>query len=273
MAGEIVFPSATGSGPIAGWRLVSDSVVDETGYRRRAVYMGVRTSNDAAAAAVKAAYGQNLLEMAVDAPDGSCVGRVTALYSTDIGTSGSGNDDPVSPDTYQLEPIVIPVVLAAHPAFASVAGAVLAIDDALAHGQADLAAASAVAGGDAARHYYALRLAGVTQWDAVGYIWRVTRHYSTRASTAAVLAAAIASANTVVQWSGVEGYDKIPEPRYTYALANGGMGGPASFEWRVGGPQVTRTADALDITYTYQGAWSWSSYLYSGGSWAPAAPT
>jgi hypothetical protein len=278
MSAEIVKPdkSSLPAGPTtlpAGWRRATDSVVDETTYRRRAVYTGVKTSNDAAQAAIKAFYGANLLTMSADAPETSGVGRITAEYATQLGTGGSDDNTPVAEDTYQLEPCVIPTALAAHPAFAAVAGAVMAIDDALSHGQVDLAASAASTGGAAAQKYLALVLAGVTQWEACGYIWRVTRHYSTRCNVGQVTGDAILAANKVVAWSAVEGNVKIAEPKYTYTMADGTQSAATSFEWRIGGPQISRTADALDISYTYTGAWKWAAALYPGGSWNPTAPT
>ena len=277
MSAEIVTLDSTALpvGPTtlpAGWRRSVDSVVDETTYRRRAVYQGVKTSCDAAQAALKSFYGTGLLTMSVGSPEAGGVGRITVEYATAIGTAGSGDNDPVAPDTYQLEPVVIPTALAAHPAFAAAAAAVAAIDDAVAHGQIAEAVAAASTGGAAAEKYLALVLAGVTQWEACGYIWRVTRHYSTRCDVGTVTGGAILNANKVVAWSAVEGSGKIAEPKYVVTDANGTPSAATSFEWRVGGPQISRTADALDITYTYTGAWKWAAALYPGGTWSPALP-
>lgn len=259
----------------AGWRRVTDCAIDDTSYRRRAVYKGVRTSSDAARAALKAFYGDDILDLSVGNSETSGVGTITADYSAAIGTTGHNEDnEPVSPDTYQLEPVTIPTALSAHPAFAAIEGAVLAIEDALIHGSK--AGVVAAAGADAAaQKYAALRLAGVTQWESTGYSWRVTRHYSTRAQMDAVAAAAAAvvNANRVYAWANVEGHDEIEEPKYTYVDAAGQVSAANSFEWRLSGPRVSRTADALEITYTYVGAWKWAAALYPGGTWTPALPS
>ena len=218
----------------AGWRRVTDCAIDDTSYRRRAVYKGVRTSSDAARAALKAFYGDDILDLSVGNSETSGVGTITADYSAAIGTTGHNEDnEPVSPDTYQLEPVTIPTALSAHPAFAAIEGAVLAIEDALIHGSK----------------------AGVV------------------AAAVAAAAAAVVNANRVYAWANVEGHDEIEEPKYTYVDAAGQVSAANSFEWRLSGPRVSRTADALEITYTYVGAWKWAAALYPGGTWTPALPS
>lgn len=281
MSAEIVKLDSTSlpAGPStlpAGWRRVTDCAIDDTSFRRRAVYMGVRTSSDAARAALKTFYGANILDLSVGNSETSGVATITAEYSAAIGTTGHNEDnEPVSPDTYQLEPVTIPTALAAHPAFAAIAGVIPAIDDAMRHGEDATAAGLAADNGAVAQKYYALLRAGVTQWEAVGYVWRVTRHYSTRADPEQIAAALSTSinANRVYAWADVEGHTKINEPKYTYATAAGTISAATSFEWKMSGPQISRTADALDITYTYVGAWKWAAALYPGGSWNPPDPT
>ena len=258
-----------------GWAREGDDLVSEKAYKRRAVYRGVRTSQDSAYTAIKTKYADNILSLTVSPQGALC--EISVEYSASLGTVGPGgdnpNDDPVSPDTYQLQSISIPTALAAHPAFADISAAVMAIDDALAHG--DRALAVFAAGNDvAAQKYLALRLAGVTQWEATGYSWRVTRHYSTLADLSGVseAASAIVANGTVYQWSDVEGHLKILEPKYVYVDANGQTSQAQSLEWRLAGVGVSRTDTNLDLTYEYQGTWKWAAALYPGGSWQPAIP-
>lgn len=277
----IVKPNSTlsaGATMPSGWGRITDTPIDIKAYKRRAVYSGVKTSVDTAYANVKTFYGDNALSIQVTSSGASAVGEISVEYTTHIGeASGGGYPDdnaPVSPDTYQLQSISVPTALSAHPAFAAIEGAVLAIEDALLHGSK--AAVVAAAGADAAaQKYAALRLAGVTQWEATGLSWRVTRHYSTLADMSAITAAAtaVAAIGTVYAWSSVEGNDKIDEPKYVVTDANGQATTAASYQWRLAGVGVSRTSGALDLTWEYQGAWKWAAALYPGGSWSPALPS
>lgn len=283
MSAEIVklenvqLPEASAVTLPAGWRRQIDCPVNEQGYRRRVVYAGVRSNLDAAYAAAKTVLGDDILTMSVQEDARSGVATISAEYSSHIGTASGGSypddNEPVSPDTYQLQSIAVPTALSAHPAFAAIEGAVLAIEDALSHG--NIAAVVAAAGNDpAARKYAALRCAGVTQWEGTGFSWRVTRHYSTLADPSAIAAAAAAAVNVgrVYAWSAVEGNAEIDEPKYVVVDAAGQAAAPASFEWRLAGISVSRTETNLDLTWEYQGAWKWASALYPGGTWAPSLP-
>lgn len=272
-------PSKSAATLPAGWRRQIDGPVNEQGYRRRVVYAGSRLALDAAWSAVKAALGDDILTLSVQEDARSGVATISAEYSSHIGTASGGSypgdNEPVSPDTYQLQSVAVPTALAAHPAFAAVAGAVSAIDDALLHGEVATAAALASAAGAAALKYYALRVAGVTQWEGTGFSWRVTRHYSTLADPSAIQAAAAAAiaVGTVYAWAAVEGHGEIDEPKYVVTDAAGQAAAPASYEWRLAGVGVSRTETNLDLTWEYQGAWKWAAALYPGGSWNPSAPT
>lgn len=261
----------------SGWGRITDTPIDIKAYKRRAVYSGVKTSVDTAYANVKTFYGDNALSIQVTSSGASAVGEISVEYTTHIGEASGGEypDDnaPVSPDTYQLQSVAVPTALSAHPAFAGIAGAVQAIDYAFEHG--DLAALNSAASvSQAAGRYAALRVAGVTQWEGTGFIWRVTRHYSTIATPYAITAAAQAAVNVgrVYAWSSVEGHTKIDEPKYVVTGDDGQAASAASFEWRLAGVSVSRTETNLDLTWEYQGAWKWASYLYPGGSWSPALP-
>lgn len=262
----------------SGWGRITDTPIDIKAYKRRAVYSGVKTSVDTAYANVKTFYGDNALSIQVTSSGASAVGEISVEYTTHIGeASGGGYPDdnaPVSPDTYQLQSISVPTALSAHPAFAAIEGAVLAIEDALLHGSK--AAVVAAAGADAAaQKYAALRLAGVTQWEGTGFSWRVTRHYSTLADPSAITTAATAAVNVgrVYVWSAVEGHDKIDEPKYVVTDAAGQAAAAASYEWRLAGVSVSRTETNLDLTWEYQGAWKWAAALYPGGTWTPSLPS
>lgn len=281
---NVTLPAASAVTLPAGWRRQLDAPIDGKPYRRRAVYAGSRGAIDTAYDAIRAKFrtAENLLSLAVQEDARSGVASVTVEYSSHVGSASGGyypdDNDPVSEDTYQLEPVVIPTALRAHPAFATVFAVCEAIDDALLHGDTASAAAAAAAAGSAAKvtlanKYLGLAEAGVSQWEAVGYVWRVTRHYSTLAdiSGIAAAAAAIANANLVYAWSNVEGNEKIPEPKWTYTKSDDTVSDPQPFEWRLGGPLITRTSETFDITYTYTGAWKWAAALYYGGHWSPSA--
>ena len=261
----------------AGWRRQIDVPVNEQGYRRRVVYAGSRLAIDAAYAAVKAALGSDILTLSVQEDVRSGVATIAAEYSSHIGTASGGSypddNEPVSPDTYQLQSVAVPTALSAHPAFAGIEGAILAIDDAILHGN-EAALLNAVGAAAAARKYAALRLAGVTQWEGTGFAWRVTRHYSTLANMSALntVATAIVNIGRVYAWSAVEGHLKILEPKYVVTDAAGQAAPAASYEWRLAGVSVSRTETNLDLTWEYQGAWKWAAALYPGGSWAPSLP-
>jgi len=262
----------------AGWRRPLDGPVNEQGYRRRAVYVGSRLALEAAYAAVKTALGDDILTLSVQEDVRSGVATISAEYSSHIGTASGGSypddNEPVSPDTYQLQSISVPTALSAHPAFDAIQGAVMAIEDALSHGDTD--AVVAAAGADAAaQKYAALRLAGVTQWEGTGFSWRVTRHYSTLADMSALtpVATAIVNIGRVYAWGAVEGHLKILEPKYVVTDAAGQAAPAASYEWRLAGVSVSRTETNLDLTWDYQGAWKWAAALYPGGSWTPALPS
>lgn len=281
MAANIVTPNASGYASGAtmptGWHREGDDLVDQKAYKRRALYRGVRTSQDAAYAAIKTFYGVNLLSLSVT-PTGAAQCDISVEYSTALGTVGGVNQDnePVSEDTYQLQAISVPTALAAHPAFAAISGAILAIDDAFLRDERDraIAAAAADASG-AANKYLALKFAGVTQWDATGFSWRVTRHYSTRATISGIAdaAAAVAAVGTVYTWANVQGHGKIEEPKYITVDAQGQAQAAASYEWRLAGLNISRTETNLDLTYEYQAAWKWAAALYSGGTWSPQIPS
>ena len=266
---------AAGATMPTGWAREGDDPVDKKAYKRRAVYRGVRTSQDAAYAAIKTSYGDNILGLTVTPQGALC--EISVEYSASLGTVGPGGDDPndapVAPDTYQLRSISIPTALAAHPAFANIDAYVFAIEEAISHGDREgvVEAAGSVA---AAQEYAALRLAGVTQWDAPGYSWRVTRHYSTLANLSGITeaASAIVANGTVCAWSAVEGHLKILEPKYVYVDDDGQTSQPQSFAWRLSGVGVSRTDTNLDLTYEYTAAWKWAAALYPGGSWSPALP-
>lgn len=273
---NVQLPAKSAATLPAGWRRQIDGPVNEQGYRRRVVYAGDRAALDTAYAAVKAAIGDDILSLSVQEDPRSGVATISAEYSAHIGTGGGGDDpdnEPVSPDTYQLQSLSVPTALAVHPAFAAIDGAVLAIDDAIIHGSKD--AVIAAAGANAvAQKYAALRLAGVTQWDGTGFSWRVTRHYSTLADPSAITDAATAAVNVgrVYAWSAVEGHDKIDEPKYVVTDAAGQAAAAASYEWRLAGISVSRSETNLDLTWEYQGAWKWAAALYPGGSWTPSLP-
>ena len=262
----------------AGWRRPLDGPVNEQGYRRRAVYVGVRSNIDAAYAAVKTALGDDVLSLSVQEDARSGVATISAEYSSHVGQAGPGGEHPddnapVSPDTYQLQSVAVPTALAAHPAFVGIEGAVIAIDYALAHCDDDGLIAAAATSAAAAK-YAALRRAGVTQWEGTGFSWRVTRHYSTLADPSAIAAAAAAaiSVGRVYAWAAVEGHGEIDEPKYVVTDAAGQAAPAASYEWRLAGVSVSRTETNLDLTWEYQGAWKWASALYPGGTWAPPLP-
>ena len=274
---NVQLPSKSAATLPAGWRRQIDGPVNEQGYRRRVVYAGDRASIDTAYAAVKTALGDDILTLSVTEDARSGVATISAEYSSHVGqASGGGYPDdnaPVSPDTYQLQSLSVPTALAAHPAFAAIEGAVMAIEDALSHGDRDAVVAAAGASA-AAQKYAALRLAGVTQWEGTGFSWRVTRHYSTLADPSAITTAATAAVNVgrVYAWSAVEGHDKIDEPKYVVTDAAGQAAAAASYEWRLAGVSVSRSETNLDLTWEYQGAWKWASALYPGGTWTPSLP-
>ena len=114
----------------------------------------------------------------------------------------------------------------------------------------------------------------MTQWEGPGFVWRLTRHYSTFANLSALttVATAVSNIGRVYTWSGVEGNLKILEPKYIYQTAAGTPSAAQSFEWRLAGVSVTRTDTNLDLTYEYQGAWKWAAALYPGGTWTPTVP-
>lgn len=279
---NVVKPNSTlaaGATMPVGWHRATDTPCDLKAYKRRAVYSGVKTSIDAAYGNIKTFYGGNALSIQISASGGSGVGEISVEYSSHIGTaSGGGGDypddnEPVSPDTYQLQSIAVPTALSAHPAFSDISGIVEAIDDAFAHG--DRETAIFAAGNDpAALKYLALKYAGVTQWEATGFVWRVTRHYSTLADVTAIQTAAAAAiaTGTVYTWDNVEGHGEISEPKYVYQTAAGTPSAAQSYGWRLAGVSVTRTDTNLDLTYEYQGAWKWAAALYPGGTWSPTVP-
>ena len=260
-----------------GWKRATDTHSDRKAYMRRAVYSGVKTSCDTAYANIKTFYGDNALSIQISSSGASGVAEIAVDYASSVGSAGQGdpdpNNDPMSPDTYQLQSVTIPTAISAHPAFASIPAIVEAIDDAFDHGDRDYAVFAA---GDSvlAQRYLALRYAGVTQYEATGFIWRVTRHYSTLADVTGIqeAAAAAIATGTVYTWSNVEGNGAINEPKYVYQTANNTTSAATSFEWRLAGLTVTRTDTNLDLTYEYQGAWKWAGALYPGGSWYPAVP-
>ncbi len=263
----------------AGWRRQIDGPIDGKPFRRRVVYAGSRGNIDAAYDAVRAVFdtAENLLSLSVQEEARSGVATISVEYSSHVGTASGGtypdDNDPVAPDTYQLQSISVPTALAAHPAFAGISALTTAIDDAFAHGDRDYAVF--VASGDVvAQKYLALRYAGVTQWEGTGFSWRVTRHYSTLADISAINTAATAAVNVgrVYAWGNVEGHLKILEPKYVYVDADGQTSAATSYQWRLAGVGVSRTSDALDLTWEYQGAWKWAAALYPGGSWSPAIP-
>lgn len=276
----IVTPDSTlAAGPTLplGWSRVTDTPNELKAYKRRAVFSGVKTSIDDAYAAIKTFFGDNALGVSVNSSGASGVGEISVDYSTSIGTASPGDpdpdSDPMAPDTYQLQPVTIPTALAAHPVFATITGTIEIIDDALEHG--DKAYAVFAAGSDSnAQKYLALRCAGVTQWEAPSYVWRVTRHYSVLADMSKITAAATAVMQTgqVFTWAQVQGHTKIDEPMYMMPSSDGSATQAASYEWRLAGVTVSRTEDNLDITWEYQGAWAWSAALYVGGTWLPTVP-
>lgn len=278
---NVVKPNSTlaaGATMPVGWRRATDTPCDLKAYKRRAVYSGVKTSVDAAYGNIKTFYGDNALSIQISSSGGSGVSEISVEYSSHIGQAGGGGsypDDnkPVSPDTYQLQSITVPTALSSHPAFAAIPAIVEAIDDAFAHDDRDYAVFAA--GSDtAAQKYLALKYAGVTQWEATGFVWRVTRHYSTLADVTAIQTAAAAAiaTGTVYTWSNVEGNGEIKEPKYVYQTAAGTPSAAQSFEWRLAGVSVTRTDTNLDLTYEYQGEWKWAAALYPGGTWTPTVP-
>lgn len=277
----IVKPNSTlsaGATMPSGWGRITDTPIDIKAYKRRAVYSGVKTAIDTAYDNVKTFYGDNALDIQVSASGSSAVGEISVEYSSHIGTAGGGGEypddnEPVSPDTYQLQSISVPTAISAHPAFADITGITETIDYAFAH-EDRAGAISAAAGNAVAQKYLALKYAGVTQWDANGFAWRVTRHYSTLADASAIQTAAAAAiaTGTVYTWANVEGHLKINEPKYVYQTAEGTPSAATSFEWRLAGVSVTRTDTNLDLTWEYQGAWKWAAALYPGGTWTPAVP-
>lgn len=278
---NVTLPAASLVTLPAGWRRQLDAPLDDKPYRRRATYAGERGSIEAAYAAIRAKFAtaKNLLSASVQEDVRSGVATISVDYSSHIGAAAAGgsypdDNEPVAEDTYQLQSTAVPTALSAHPAFSAIQGAVMAIEDALSHGDTDAVVAAAGAAA-AAQKYAALRLAGVTQWEGTGFSWRVTRHYSTLADPSAITTAATAAVNVgrVYAWSAVEGHDKIDEPKYVVTDAAGQAAAAASYQWRLAGVGVSRTATALDLTWEYQGAWKWASALYPGGSWSPALPT
>lgn len=278
---NVVKPNSTlaaGATMPVGWSRATDTPCDLKAYKRRAVYSGVKTSVDAAYGNIKTFYGDNALSIHISSSGGSGVSEISVEYSSHIGTAGGGgsypdDNEPVSPDTYQLQSITVPTALSSHPAFAAIPAIVEAIDDAFAHDDRDYAVFAA--GSDtAAQKYLALKYAGVTQWEATGFVWRVTRHYSTLADVTAIQTAAAAAiaTGTVYTWANVEGHGEISEPKYVYQTAAGTTSAAQSFEWRLAGVSVTRTDTNLDLTYEYQGAWKWAAALYPGGTWSPTVP-
>ena len=276
---NVVKPNSTlaaGATMPVGWRRATDTPCDLKAYKRRAVYSGVKTSMDTAYANIKTFYGGNALAIHPSVSGGSGIAEITVDYSASLGSGGSEGDpdsDPMSPDTYQLQAVTIPTALSAHPAFDNITGVMEIINDALLHG--DKAYAIFAAGSDSdAQKYLALKSAGVNQWEAPAFVWRVTRHYSVGADFSHITeaATAVAQAGQVFAWSAVEGHTKIDEPK-CMVPAPGGTATAQSFEWRLAGVSVTRTESNLDITYEYQGAWKWSAVLYFGGSWLPTVPT
>jgi hypothetical protein len=256
MAGEPVIIGAS------GWRKLFDYPAGIEAGRRVRLLMGPASTISAAMSAVAAELACESIEPSVSV--GSAVASLRVTYSTDaIATLSLGER---RPPVFSIQPMLMGVDLRAHPALKSIQSVMPDIEKRINEG--DVAGISSTYAANAlALKFARLMIAGVNQYEAVGFNLAVTRYYTSPPT----IADDYVTIGKVALWGDIR-TDGKPIPGYVQEPKAHPISGstPVPMEWRLVSvaPVIVRR-EVNVVQWQFAGLEAWAAWLYPGGSWEP----